>query len=618
MAERRGHGPDKQEQQGQARPPGPGGHMRGRMGGGRIEKAKDARGAMRRLVTYLAPYRWALGLVVLLVVLSTILGVVGPYLIAQTIDGAIAQKSLEGLGRMALALVGVYAGNWLGTAIQGVIMARVSQKAMRDLRKRLFEHMQTLSLSYFDRHPHGDLMSRLTNDMTSLQTVLTQNATHLVSGLLSLGGILIMMFVLNAWLALASMIVFPLMMGLVAFVGKRTRQRFRDLQRDMGALNGQVEEMYSGQRVIVSFGREGATLDRFNKANTALMNSGIQALSFSMLIPPLMGILSNANIGIVAGIGGWMTLRGWATVGTIAAFISYSRQFAHPLRMLGDLYNQIQAALAGAERIFEVIDEEPELKDAPDALRLDDIKGEVVFDQVDFSYVQGVPVIKDMSLRAEPGQTIALVGPTGAGKTTIVNLLTRFYDIDQGSISIDGTDIRQLRKNDLRRQLGIVLQDNFLFTGTVMDNIRYGRLDATDEEIVAAAKLANADHFIRRLPHGYQTELSERGGNLSQGQRQLLSIARAILANPTILILDEATSSVDTRTEIHIQEALLRLMEGRTSFVIAHRLSTIRDADNVLVINDGEIIEQGNHEQLLALEGFYHNLYYSQFKGQAI
>jgi len=376
--------------------------------------------------------------------------------------------------------------------------------------------------------------------------------------------------------------------------------------------------MYSGQRVIVSFGREGATLDRFRKANTDLMNSGIQALSFSMLIPPLMGILSNANIGIVAGIGGWMTLRGWATVGTIAAFISYSRQFAHPLRMLGDLYNQIQAALAGAERIFEVIDEEPELKDAPDALRLSDIKGEVVFDDVDFSYVQGVPVIRDMSLRAEPGQTIALVGPTGAGKTTIVNLLTRFYDIDEGSIAIDGTDIRQLRKNDLRRQLGIVLQDNFLFTGTVMDNIRYGRLDATDEEIVAAATLANADHFIRRLPHGYQTELSERGGNLSQGQRQLLSIARAILANPSILILDEATSSVDTRTEIHIQEALLRLMEGRTSFVIAHRLSTIRDADNVLVINDGEIIEQGNHEQLLALEGFYHNLYYSQFKGQAI
>ena len=617
MAERRGNGPGR-EQKGEPRPPGPGGHMRGRMGGGRIEKAKDAKGAMRRLVDYLSPYRWALGLVVLLVIASTILGVVGPFLIARTIDGAIAQKSLEGLGRMALALVGVYAGNWLGTAIQGVIMARVSQKAMRDLRRQLFEHMQTLSLSYFDRHPHGDLMSRLTNDMTSLQTVLTQNATQLVSGLLSLGGILVMMFVLNPWLALASMIVFPLMMGLVAFVGKRTRQRFRDLQRDMGALNGQVEEMYSGQRVIVSFGREGATLDRFSKANTALMNSGIQALSFSMLIPPLMGILSNANIGIVAGIGGWMTLRGWATVGTIAAFISYSRQFAHPLRMLGDLYNQIQAALAGAERIFEVIDEEPELKDAPDALRLNDIQGEVVFDAVDFSYVEDVPVIKEMSLRAEPGQTIALVGPTGAGKTTIVNLLTRFYDIDKGSISIDGTDIRQLRKNDLRRQLGIVLQDNFLFTGTVMDNIRYGRLDATDDEIVAAAKLANADHFIRRLPHGYQTELSERGGNLSRGQRQLLSIARAILANPSILILDEATSSVDTRTEIHIQEALLRLMEGRTSFVIAHRLSTIRDADNVLVINDGEIIEQGNHEQLLALEGFYHNLYYSQFKGQAI
>ena len=616
MAERQGKG----QNQKQGTPPstGPGGHMAGRMGGRRIEKAKDPRGALRRLTSYLAPYGWALLAVVVSVVVSTGFGLVGPFLIAKTIDGAIAQKSVRGLGQMAIALLGVYTGGWFLQALQATIMARVSQNAMRDLRKQLFEHMQTLSLRYFDRHPHGDLMSRLTNDMTSLTNVLTQNATQLVSGLLSLGGILVMMFVLNFWLALASMIVFPLMMGLVAFVGKRTRQRFRDLQRDMGTLNGQVEEMYSGQRVIVSFGREGATLERFNKANTRLMNSGIQAMSFSMLIPPLMGILSNANIGIVAGIGGWMTLRGWATVGTIAAFITYSRQFANPLRQLGDLYNQIQGALAGAERIFEVIDEEPELKDAPDAVRLSEIEGEVVFDQVDFSYVEGVPVIKDMSLRAEPGQTIALVGPTGAGKTTIVNLLTRFYDIDKGSISIDGTDIRQLRKNDLRRQLGIVLQDNFLFTGTVMDNIRYGRLDATDDEIVAAAKLANADHFIRRLPHGYQTELSERGGNLSQGQRQLLSIARAILANPSILILDEATSSVDTRTEIHIQEALLRLMEGRTSFVIAHRLSTIRDADNVLVINDGEIIEQGNHEQLLALEGFYHNLYYSQFKGQAI
>jgi ATP-binding cassette subfamily B protein len=366
----------------------------------------------------------------------------------------------------------------------------------------------------------------------------------------------------------------------------------------------------------LAFGQEARTLADFDKTNDAVRAIGIHANSYAMLIPPLMGILSNANIAILAGVGGWMTLQGLATVGTIAAFYNFSRQFAGPLRQLGNLYNQVQSALAGAERVFEILDEQPELTDEPDAPVLDDIAGEVVFDSVDFAYVDDVPVIKDMGLHAQPGQTIALVGPTGAGKTTMVNLLTRFYDIDDGAIIIDGHDIRSVQKAGLRRQLGIVLQDTFLFSESVMDNIRYGRLDATDEEVIAAAKLANADQFIRRLPHGYDTELSERGSNLSQGQRQLLAIARAVLANPSILILDEATSSVDTRTEVHIQEALLRLMEGRTSFVIAHRLSTIRNADKILVINDGEIIERGTHEELLGQGGFYHNLYMSQFKGK--
>jgi ATP-binding cassette subfamily B protein len=334
-----------------------------------------------------------------------------------------------------------------------------------------------------------------------------------------------------------------------------------------------------------------------------------------MLIPPLMGILSNANIAVIAGLGGWMTLQGLATVGTIATFYSYSRQFARPLRQLGDVYNQIQSALAGAERVFEIIDEQPELTDVAAAPVLDEVTGEVVFDEVDFSYVPGVPVITDMSLLAEPGQTVALVGPTGAGKTTMVNLLTRFYDIDDGAIRIDDRDIRDVQKASLRQRLGIVLQDTFLFSESVMENLRYGRLDATDEECIAAAKLANADQFIRRLPDGYDTQLSERASNLSQGQRQLLAIARAIVADPAILILDEATSSVDTRTEAHIQDALLRLMHGRTSFVIAHRLSTIRDADQVLVVNEGRLIERGTHEELLEQRGFYHNLYMSQFKG---
>jgi len=593
--------------------PGPG----GRGARARIEKAHDVRGALHRLLATLRPYKWAMVSVLALVVASTGLDLLAPFLMGLVIDEFIVAGDLDGLLRVTLLMLGAYLGVWLTRASQGVIMARVSQQAMRSLRRDLFEHLQTLSLSFFERHPHGELMSRLTNDMDAISRVLTQNVAALFTSLLTLVGVLVMMFSINFWLALGSMIVFPLMMWLVGFVGRRTRRGFREYQARIGQLNGKLEEMFSGQRVIIAFGQEAAMLADFDTANEMVRQVGIHAQTYAMLVPPLMGILSNANIAVVAGLGGWMTLRGWATVGTIAAFYSYSRKFAAPLRQLGNLYNQVQAALAGAERVFEVIDEQPELTDAPDAGALDDIAGEVVFDHVDFGYVPGVPVIKDMSLRARPGQAIALVGPTGAGKTTMINLLTRFYDIDGGAVRIDGWDIREVQKASLRRQLGIVLQDTFLFSESVMENIRYGRLDATDEECITAAKLADADPFIRRLPQGYDTHLSERGSNLSQGQRQLLAIARAILADPGILILDEATSSVDTRTEKHIQEAMLRLMEGRTSFVIAHRLSTIREADKILVINGGEIIERGTHRDLLAARGFYYNLYMSQFKGQA-
>jgi ATP-binding cassette subfamily B multidrug efflux pump len=426
------------------------------------------------------------------------------------------------------------------------------------------------------------------------------------------------MFVINYRLAIVSLVTIPMMMFLSRWIAKRTRRGFREQQEVLGELNGIIEETITGQRVVKAYVRERAVIAEFDAANLKLRRASTRAELFAGFMGPMMNMVNNMGLAVVAGTGGWMALQGLATVGTIASFINYARQFSRPLNQIAQLYAQIQGAIAGAERVFEVLDEVPELTDAPDALPLDQVAGDVVFEDVCFGYKPDVPVLKQVDFHAEPGQTIALVGPTGAGKTTIINLLTRFYDIDSGQIGIDGKNICQLKKADLRRKLGIVLQDTFLFSDTVMENIRYGRLDATEEEVFAAAKLANADQFIHRLPQGYETELSERGSNLSQGQRQLLAIARAILADPGILVLDEATSSVDTRTEKSIQEAILRLMEGRTSFVIAHRLSTIRDADNILVINDGEIIERGSHPELLAQRGFYHNLYMSQFKGQAV
>jgi ATP-binding cassette subfamily B protein len=425
------------------------------------------------------------------------------------------------------------------------------------------------------------------------------------------------MFVLNFWLALASVVVVPIMFWFTDFVARYTRKGFRELQKNLGGLNAVMEEAISGQRVVKAFRRDESAAETFRRHNQEVYRSAVYANSYALLLMPLTNQLGNLFVIAIAGLGGWLALKDLVTVGTIVTFISYGRSFINPLRQLANVYNSIQAALAGAERVFEIIDTPAEVDDAGSAA-LDGFAGHVRFENVRFGYVEGTPVIKDMTLEAEPGQTVALVGPTGAGKTTMVNLLTRFYETDGGRISIDGTDIRQIRKDDLRRELGLVLQDTFLFSATVMDNIRYGRLDATDEEVVEAARMADADHFIRQLPQGYQTMLSERASNLSQGQRQLLAIARAILANPSILILDEATSSVDTRTEARIQKALLRLMEGRTSFVIAHRLSTVRDADNVVVIRDGEIVEQGTHQQLLDRRGFFYHLYMSQFKGEII
>lgn len=584
----------------------------------KIEKASSPRNALARLLPYLLPFKVTLLLVLGIVLLYTVLGLIGPYLMGLAIDRFITTKDLDGLGKIALLMLVVFFLNNVFQALSAWMMSDVSQRALKQLRKDLFVRLQNMPIGFFDSNPSGDLMSRLTNDIDAINQAVSQNVISLLASVLTLVGILIAMFVLDRWLALASLLVVPIMFWFTEFVARYTRRGFRDLQKQLGLLNGVMEETISGQKVVKAFRRNDSALDQFRLRNEEVFRAAVYANSYALLLFPLTSVLGNFFIIVLAGLGGWLALQGLVSVGIIATFIIYGQNFTNPLRQLANMYNSIQAALAGSERVFQVIDSEVEVDDAPLAKAPMKVRGHVEFEHVTFGYRPDKPIIQDMSLEAKAGESIALVGPTGAGKTTIINLLTRFYEINSGSICIDGVDIRDIPKAVLRRQLGLVLQDTFLFSGTVMDNIRYGRLDATDEECIQAAQMADADRFIRQLPEGYQSQLSERAGNLSQGQRQLLSITRAILADPAILILDEATSSVDTRTEAHIQGALLRLMHGRTSFVIAHRLSTIRDADQVLVINNGEIVEKGTHQQLLDRKGFYYHLYVSQFKGQEI
>jgi ATP-binding cassette subfamily B protein len=552
--------------------------------------------------------------VAVLVLVSTISNLAGPILLGVAIDKYIISGDRLSLAQIALVMLGVFLVGGVASILHGVIMVGVGQRLIADVRAGLFNHIQILSMAYHDHHRVGDLMSRVTNDTEAINTVLSNGLIQFITNVLTLGGIMVSMFLLNWRLAIGTLILLPLMVFITGEVTRRSRAAFREVQQNLGAMNAVMEENIAGIRVVKAFARAEDTIAQFETVNAENRRSGIKADIITAALGPMFTTMSTITIAVTALLGGWLALQGIVTVGIIATFVVYIMNFFRPMRGIAMLYNHLQSALAGAERIFAVLDADPSVPDDPEAQSLAEVRGQVAFNRVTFSYDPGKPVLSEVSLSASPGQTIALVGPTGAGKTTIINLLSRFYDVDAGAISIDGQDIRSVKQTSIRRQLGIVLQDTFLFSGTVMENIRYGRLEASDEEVYAAARLANADWFIRRLPGGYQTQVSEQGHNFSQGQRQLLAIARAVLADPRILILDEATSSVDTRTEMHIQSALLRLMADRTAFVIAHRLSTIRQADQVLVIDNGQIIERGTHESLLAQRGFYFNLYMSQYQ----
>ncbi len=553
------------------------------------------------------------------VVADSFIFTVASFAVASAGAGTVLYVSLgeasARLKELMLMMGGLYIISTTCSLLQQLLLVRVAQHTVRVLRTDLFDKLQNLPLRYFDATPHGELMSRLTNDVDNVSNMLSNSITQILSSVITLVMCLYMMLTLSWLLTLVSFITIPFSMMIMRFITKRTRKLFKKQQESLGELNGIVEETVTGARVVKVFCREANVIADFNEANEELTQAGVKATIYSSIIGPMMNVVNNIAYALMSGIGGFLVVNGSvANIGMIQSFLQYSRQFANPFNQIANQITAIQSALAGAERVFEVMDVCPEPADAENADKMLSPRGHVVFNDVTFGYDPEHPILKNLSFEAQPGETIALVGPTGAGKTTVVNLLMRFYDIDSGSIYIDDVEIKDIERQKLRSSMGMVLQDVYLFAGTVRENIAYGRLDATDDEIIAAAKMANCHDFIERLPNSYDTELSEAGANISQGQRQLLSIARAILANPSVLILDEATSSVDTRTEMNIQQAMLALMRGRTSFVIAHRLSTIRNANCILVINAGEIIERGTHEELLKKDGFYANLLNSQYK----
>ena len=602
----------------------PHGHGNGGVAG---EKARDFKGTMKKLMSYLANYKIAIFFVAVFAVGSTIFNIVGPKILGKAtteiFNGLVGKVSggnginFGKIGQILLGLLFLYLCSALFSFVQGYIMTGISQKLTYRMRKEISEKINRLPVKYFDQMTHGEILSRITNDVDTLSQSLNQSATQVITSVTTIIGVLVMMISISPLMTLAALLILPISMGFISVIVKHSQRYFKSQQKYLGHVNGQVEEIYSGHNIVKAFNKEEEVIAAFEKDNDILYQSAWKSQFFSGMMMPIMQFVGNLGYVAVVILGGYLAVKRTIEVGDIQSFIQYVRQFTMPIQQVAQVANMLQSTAAASERVFEFLEEEEEAQTAEHPVSPEGIEGSVEFEHVHFGYNPEHTIINDFSAKVEPGQKIAIVGPTGAGKTTMVKLLMRFYDVGSGAIKVDGHDIRDFNRSELRKMFGMVLQDTWLFKGSIEENIRYGKLDATQEEVVEAAKAAHVHRFVQTLPGGYEMELNEEASNVSQGQKQLLTIARAILADPKILILDEATSSVDTRTEIRIQKAMDNLMRGRTSFIIAHRLSTIRDADLILVMKDGDIIEQGNHETLIAQNGFYAELYNSQFERSA-